>query len=260
MPRFAFKLEYNGARYCGWQRQAGQKTVQGVVEAALHQLEPDGADLTAAGRTDSGVHAWGQVAHADLAGEWDPLRLREALNAHLGKQRVGVLDVARVDHDFHARHSAVQRVYVYRILSRRAAPAVEHGLFWHRRYMLDKDAMQEAAGHLVGRHDFTTFRSAHCQAASPVRTLDSLEIDSYPYHEGREFRFVTTARSFLHRQVRSMVGSLERVGAGAISPDDIRSMLEACDRSRCGPVGQAKGLYLAKILYPTDPFGQKVEG
>ncbi len=260
MPRYAFKLEYNGAGYCGWQRQSGQETVQGVLEATLGLLDPYGPDLAAAGRTDGGVHAWGQVAHTDLAREWDPFRLREALNAHLARQRVGVLDAARVDKEFHARHSAVQRVYVYRILSRRAAPEIEHGLFWHLRCGLDEDAMREAAGHLVGRHDFTTFRSAHCQAASPVKTLDSLEVRSLPYHGGREFRFVATARSFLHRQVRSMVGSLVRVGAGAISPDDIRGMLEACDRHKCGPVGRAQGLYLAEIRYPSDPFGSRVEG
>ena len=248
-------MEYHGADYAGWQRQDGQLSVQEVLETALSGLEPAGPTGTvAAGRTDSGVHAWGQVVHCDLSRNWDPLRLREALNAHLRGERVRVLEVAAVGGDFSARHSAVERTYVYRILSRRPAPAIEDGLVWHVRHELDIEAMRSGAAHLVGRHDFTTFRSVHCQAESPIRTLDSLVPELRPRRHGSEIVITARARSFLHRQIRSVAGSLERVGAGAIHPDAIAGMLAARDRSACGPVAPARGLYLAEVKYRPDPF------
>lgn len=255
MGRYALRMEYHGANYAGWQRQDGQLSVQEVLETALSRLEsarPTGT--VAAGRTDSGVHAWGQVAHCDLSRNWDPLRLREALNAHLRGERIRVLEVAAVGEDFSARHSAVERTYVYRILSRRPAPAIEDGLVWHVRHDLDVKAMRSGAAHLVGRHDFTTFRSAHCQAESPVRTLDALVAELRPRRNGCEIVITARARSFLHRQIRSVAGSLERVGAGAIHPDAIAGMLAARDRSACGPVAPARGLYLAEVKYRPDPF------
>ena len=255
MGRYVFRMEYHGADYAGWQRQDGQLSVQEVLETALARLEPVGPGATvAAGRTDSGVHAWGQVAHCDLSRDWEPRRLREALNAHLRGERVRVLDVAVVGGEFSARHSAVERTYVYRILSRRPAPAIEDGLVWHVRHDLDVEAMRGGAAHLVGRHDFTTFRSAHCQADSPVRTLDSLDTELRPRRSGCEIVITARARSFLHRQIRSVAGSLERVGAGAIPTDAIAEMLAARDRSACGPVAPARGLYLAEVKYRPDPF------
>ncbi len=255
MNRYAFRIEYHGADYAGWQRQDGQISVQEVFERALSCLEPIGiAGTVAAGRTDSGVHARGQVAHCNLSRHWEPLRLREALNAHLRAERVRVLDVACVGGDFSARHSAVERVYVYRILSRRPPPAIEDGLVWHVRHDLNVDSMRRGAKHLVGRHDFTTFRSVHCQAKSPVRTLDSLVVERQPRTHGVEIVITARARSFLHRQIRSLVGSLERVGAGLIEPHAIAEMLAARDRSACGPVAPARGLYLTAIKYQPDPF------
>ena len=255
MGRYALRMEYHGADYAGWQRQDGQLSVQEVLETALSGLEPAGPTGTvAAGRTDSGVHAWGQVVHCDLSRNWDPLRLREALNAHLRGERVRVLEVAAVGGDFSTRHSAVERTYVYRILSRRPAPAIEDGLVWHVRHELDIEAMRSGAAHLVGRHDFTTFRSVHCQAESPIRTLDSLVPELRPRRHGSEIVITARARSFLHRQIRSVAGSLERVGAGAIHPDAIAGMLAARDRSACGPVAPARGLYLAEVKYRPDPF------
>ena len=255
MPRYALKVEYHGKKYSGWQRQARLRTVQGSLEAALSCLnQQELPSITAAGRTDSGVHAWGQVVHCDLPEAWDLLRLRDAVNWHLGRQRVRVLDVAAVGGDFSARHSAVERVYVYRILVRRPSPAIKDGLVWHVPYALDAEAMREGAVHLVGRHDFTTFRAASCQAASPLRTLNSLEIDCTPCRTGLEIEVTAKARSFLHRQVRSIVGSLERVGAGAIHPSGIAEMLAERDRNACGPVAPAAGLYLAEVKYQPDPF------
>ncbi len=252
--RYAFKVEYDGAGFCGWQRQSGQLTVQEVLESAIARLEPQAGRIVAAGRTDSGVHALGQVFHADLKREWDPFPLREALNAHLRPQKVSILAVASVEPGFSARHSALARIYHYRILNRRPPPTVASGFVWHLHRNLDVEAMRLAAVNLIGRHDFTTFRSAHCQAASPVKTLDSLDIVTMPASEGLEIRVIARARSFLHRQVRSMVGTLERVGAGAMAPPQVAEILQARDRASCGPVAPAKGLYLVAVEYEPDPF------
>lgn len=255
MPRYALKIEYDGSPFAGWQRQSGQPSVQEAIESALRKLEPDAPGIAAAGRTDAGVHATGQVAHCDLARDWDPFRLSEALNWHLKPQPVAILKAARVADDFHARFSATERRYLFRLLARRAPATHDRGLVWQVLNRLDVQAMRKGAAHLVGRHDFTTFRSAMCQADSPVKTLDEITIDEVTVPEGREYRFRLRARSFLHNQVRSIVGTLERVGAGGWHPDDVRRVLEARDRAACGPVCPPQGLYLTGVAYPADPFG-----
>jgi tRNA pseudouridine38-40 synthase len=254
MPRYAFRIEYHGQPFCGWQRQSGQPSVQGRIEAALARLEPDLPALVAAGRTDTGVHATGQVAHVDLRRDWDPARLMAALNHHLRPDPVAVTACAPVADDFHARFSAVRRVYLFRLLSRPAPVVHDAGLVWQVRHALALEPMIEAAGHLVGRHDFTTFRASLCQAASPVKTLDQLDISAHPVAGGTEFRFALSARSFLHNQVRSMVGTLERVGAGAWPPARVAQALAACDRAACGPVSPPQGLYLTGVAYPQAVF------
>jgi len=254
MPRYALKIEYHGGPFAGWQRQAGPSTVQATVERALRRLEPDAPGIAAAGRTDAGVHATGQVAHCDLAKDWAPFRLSEALNYHLKPDPVAVLAVARVPDDWHARFSAVERRYLYRLVSRRAPVTHEKGLVWRVAQDLARAPMQAAAAHLIGRHDFTTFRSTMCQAESPVKTLERLTVEEIPREHGTEFRFHVRARSFLHNQVRSIVGTLERVGAGSWDPADVTAALDARDRAACGPVAPPDGLYLVAARYPEDPF------
>ncbi|MFC2968809.1 tRNA pseudouridine(38-40) synthase TruA [Acidimangrovimonas pyrenivorans] len=254
MPRYALKIEYDGAPFNGWQRQSGQPSVQEAVETALRRLEPDAPGIGAAGRTDTGVHATAQVAHCDLAKEWEPFRLSEALNYHLKPHPVAVVAAARVPEAFHARFSAVERRYFFRLVARRAPVTLDRGLVWQVRHALELTPMRLGAAHLVGHHDFTTFRSTMCQAASPVKTLDALSISEHPYPGGQEFRFSLRARSFLHNQVRSIVGTLERVGAGAWAPEDVKAALEAADRAACGPVCPPQGLYLCGVGYPDDPF------
>ena len=254
MPRFALKVEYHGAPFSGWQRQKDQPSVQGAIEAALARLEPGAHTVAAAGRTDAGVHALGQVAHCDLNRDWDPFRLCAALNHHLRPQPVAILAAARVDEDWHARFSAIERRYLFRILMRRAPATHDRGQVWQVPHRLDVAAMRAAAERLVGHHDFTTFRSSICQAKSPVKTLDELRIEEVRGLSGPEVHFHVRARSFLHNQVRSFVGTLERVGAGAWTPEDVQAALEARDRAACGPVSPPQGLYLAAVKYPTDPF------
>jgi tRNA pseudouridine38-40 synthase len=258
MPRFALKIEYDGGPFSGWQRQAqGQASVQGTLEAALRRLQADVGSVAAAGRTDAGVHATGQVATVDLTRDWDPFRLSEALNHHLRPNPVAVLAAARVDDGFHARFSALERQYLFRLLCRRAPATHDRGRVWQVLHRLDLDAMREAAAHLVGLHDFTTFRSTMCQSASPIKTLDELSLSAQEVPHGVEFRFFLRARSFLHNQVRSIVGTLERVGAGSWHPKDAKRALEARDRAACGPVCPPQGLYLIGVRYPTDPFPDK---
>ena len=255
MARFALRIEYHGGPFCGWQRQAGdQPSVQQAVEEALARLEPGPHRIAAAGRTDAGVHATGQVAHADLARDWDPFRLSEALNWHLRPLPVAVTACARVADDFHARFSAVERRYLFRLVARRAPVTHDAGLVWQVRERLDLDAMRDAASHLIGRHDFTTFRSTMCQSDSPVKTLDEIGIAETPYPGGSEVRFTLRARSFLHNQVRSIVGTLERVGAGAWPPGRVAEALVARNRAACGPVCPPQGLYLTGVSYPENPF------
>ncbi|AUH32436.1 tRNA pseudouridine(38-40) synthase TruA [Paracoccus tegillarcae] len=257
MPRFALKIDYDGAPFAGWQAQADQPTVQGAIETALARLDRGfaaGARIAAAGRTDAGVHATGQVAHADLEKDWDPFRLSEALNWHLKPAPVAVLQAARVDDSFHARFSASERRYTFRLIARRGPVTHDRGLVWQVLNPLNVEAMREGAAHLIGRHDFTTFRSSICQAQSPVKTMDEISIEEIALPQGAEYLFHLRARSFLHNQVRSIVGTLERVGAGAWEPIRVAEALAACDRAACGPVCPPHGLYLTGVGYPQNPF------
>ncbi|MCX7558996.1 tRNA pseudouridine(38-40) synthase TruA [Sulfitobacter sp. F26204] len=259
MHRFALKIEYHGAPYVGWQRQTELKSVQGTIEDALAKIAPGPHMIAAAGRTDKGVHALGQVAHCDLQRNWDVFRLSEALNYHLKPAPIAIVECAAVSESFHARYAATERRYLFRILSRRAPVTHQAGLVWQVKKKLDVDAMKEAASFLVGKHDFTTFRSTICQAESPVKTLDRLDIKQVETPAGTEYHFDVRARSFLHNQVRSFIGSLERVGTGSWTPQNVKSALEARDRAACGPVSPPHGLYLAHVTYPDDPFGQRPE-
>lgn len=255
MPRYALKIEYDGAPFCGWQRQTSDPSVQGAIEAALAKLEPRDHTIGAAGRTDAGVHALGQVAHCDMDKTWDAFRLSEALNFHLKPAPVSIVACVQVADDWHARFSALERRYLFRLVNRRAPLVLEAGKVWQVSQKLDGAAMQAGADRLLGHHDFTTFRSTVCQADSPMRTLDGLDIEQVARSDGaQEFRFHVRARSFLHNQVRSFVGTLERVGAGAWTPDDVSAALNARDRTACGPVCPPNGLYLACVGYPEDPF------
>ncbi|WP_299280894.1 tRNA pseudouridine(38-40) synthase TruA [uncultured Tateyamaria sp.] len=254
MPRYALKIEYHGAPFVGWQRQRAQHSVQGAIEAALAKLEPRDHTIAAAGRTDAGVHGLAQVAHCDMERDWSPFRLSEALNYHLRPDPVAILDCVEVAEDWHARFSARERRYLFRILMRRAPATHLEGLVWQVKPQLDIAAMQAAAAQLVGKHDFTTFRSTICQAESPVKTLDRLDVTLVEGTHGPEAQFDVRARSFLHNQVRSFVGTLERVGAQSMTVDGVRDALEARDRAACGPVSPPQGLYLAGVGYPDDPF------
>ena len=254
MPRYALKIEYDGTPFVGWQRQRSQVSVQGSIENALSKLENKDHKIAGAGRTDAGVHANYQVAHCDLGKEWEPFKLSEALNFHLRPLPVAVIDCALVDKDWHARFSALGRKYLFRLLVRRAPATHEAGLVWQIGHSLDLSKMVEASKYLLGKHDFTTFRSSMCQAKSPIKTLDEIKIDRIEGWSGEEFRFQLRARSFLHNQVRSFVGTLERVGAGSWNPVDVKKALEARDRSACGPVSPPHGLYLTDVVYEPNPF------
>jgi len=256
MPRYALKIEYQGTPFAGWQRQKTLSTVQGRIETALARLESGVHNIAAAGRTDAGVHALGQVAHCDMSRNWAPFRLSEALNFHLKPDPIAIVDCAQVDDDWHARFSALERRYLYRILTRRPPATHDAGQVWQVSKKLDVARMQAAANLLIGRHDFTTFRSTICQAASPVKTLDALRITEVDGFSGPEIRFDVRARSFLHNQVRSFVGTLERVGAGSWEPEDVKTALEARARTACGPVCPPRGLYLAQVRYARDPFAE----
>lgn len=245
MARYRLTLEYDGSPFCGWQRQRGELSVQQVLEEAIERFCGERVVTQAAGRTDAGVHALGQVVHFDLERAWDPFRIREALNYHTKPHPVAVLDCAEVGEDFEARFLAIARHYEYRILNRRARPALDAHRVWHVPVPLNADAMHAAAQLVLGKHDFTTFRAAECQAKSPEKTLDVLDVS-------RQLDVIVVtagARSFLHHQVRSMVGSLKLVGEGKWQPRDFRAALDACDRSRCGPLAPPDGLYLTKVDY-----------
>ena len=254
MPRYALLIEYDGGPFCGWQRQADLPTVQGAVEAAFKPIEPGDVTIQGAGRTDTGVHALGQVAHVDLGRDWAPHKLCSALNFHLKPAPVAILDAAPVPDDFNARFDALARAYLFRLQSRRAPLAVDQGRVWRVAHGLNAEAMRAAALHLVGQHDFTTFRASQCQANSPVKTIDSISVEEMPVPGGMEYRFHFAARSFLHNQVRSIVGTLERVGAGAWQPDDVLRALNARDRAACGQVSPPDGLYLRQVTYPNHLF------
>ena len=245
MPRYKLLLEYDGTPFVGWQRQANGVSVQEVVEEALRRLCGEHLAVTAAGRTDAGVHALGQVAHADLTKDWPPAKVREALNFHLKPHPVAVRAAEVVAGDFNARLSAKRRTYLYRILDRRAPPALDRHRVWHVGKKLDAEAMHEAAQVLVGRHDFTSFRASLCQAKSPVKTLDRLDVA----RAGEEIRVTAVARSFLHHQVRNMVGTLKLVGEGKWTHGDVAAALAARDRTKAGPTAPPQGLYLVEVSY-----------
>jgi tRNA pseudouridine38-40 synthase len=246
MPRYRLSVEYDGGPYCGFQSQAGQPTVQAEIERAVTAFCGEAVRVHAAGRTDTGVHAAGQVIHVDLERDWPATTVMNALNAHLAQAPVAILTAELTDADFHARFSALGRHYLYRVLNRAGPPALEAGKVWHVKAALDFDAMHAAAQVLVGKHDFTTFRDAACQAPSPIRTLDEARV----WREGEEVRLSFAARSFLHRQVRSMVGSLVQVGLGKWTKADLTKALEARDRAACAPVAPAAGLILVSVDYP----------
>jgi tRNA pseudouridine38-40 synthase len=245
MPRYKLTLEYDGAPFVGWQRQANGLSVQQALEEAIFAASGEEVVANGAGRTDAGVHATGQVAHIDLAKNWSSFRLSEALNALLAPQPIAVVAAEQVADDFDARFSATMRHYLYRIVNRRAPLGLERGRAWRVKRKLDLDAMCEGAALLIGRHDFSTFRDSQCQAASPIKTLARFEVE----RDDDMILMRLSARSFLHRQVRSMVGSLEHVGAGKWSVGDLKDALEARDRTRCGQVAPADGLYLTKVEY-----------
>ncbi len=245
MPRYKLIIEYDGRPFVGWQRQANGPSVQQAIEAAVHAFTGETVVVKGAGRTDAGVHALGQVAHIDLGRDWPADRVRDAINAHLRPSPVAILAAENVADDFDARFSAVKRHYLYRILDRRAPPALDAGRVWHVPPRLDGEAMHMAAQALVGLHDFTTFRAAECQARSPVKTLDRLDVS----REGAEIAVRASARSFLHSQVRSMVGALKKVGEGRWPVGEVAAALAARDRSRSGPVAPPEGLYLVAVDY-----------
>lgn len=243
--RYKLLIEYDGTPFQGWQAQAEGPSVQGVLEAAVAALSGEQASVQGAGRTDAGVHALGQVAHVDLSKAFDPGTVRDALNAHLRPWPVAVLAAEIVPDEFNARFWARKRHYLYRIVNRRPDLALDRGRAWRVARPLDDKAMHAAAQRLLGKHDFTTFRSADCQAKSPEKTLDQLDV----VREGDDVRVVTSARSFLHNQVRSMVGSLVSVGEGKWNADDLYAALKARDRAACGQVAPPEGLYLVKVDY-----------
>jgi tRNA pseudouridine38-40 synthase len=245
MPRYKLTIEYDGTPYVGWQAQDNGASVQGVLTAAVAAFAGERVVIGAAGRTDAGVHALGQVAHVDLAKDWDTETVRDAINFHLRPLPVAVLAAERATPDFDARFSAVKRHYLYRIVNRRADLTLEQNRAWRVPRPLDAEAMHAAARRLIGRHDFTTFRSTECQAKSPVKMLDRLDVA----RDGDEIRITAAARSFLQHQVRSMVGSLIHVGEGKWRTDDLAAALAARDRAACGQVAPPHGLYLVRVDY-----------
>jgi tRNA pseudouridine38-40 synthase len=246
MTRFAFTIEYDGTPYAGWQRQAHSPSVQQAIEEAIGRITGEQAVLHAAGRTDAGVHALAMRAHTELQKAIEPFRLMEAINAQLRPEPIAILDCETVADDWHARFSCIGREYIYRIANRRAPLALETNRVWRVPQPLDADAMHAAAQLLVGLHDFTTFRSAHCQSDSPVKTLDRLDVR----REGEHVLIEAAARSFLHHQVRSMVGCLAHVGMGRWSADDLQAALEARDRAALALNAPPDGLYFVKAVYP----------
>jgi len=245
VTRFRLLIEYDGTGYVGWQRQDNGPSIQQAIEEAIFAFSAERPSLAAAGRTDAGVHALGQVAHLDLARETKADTLRDATNFHLRPQPISILAAEPVDSEFHARFSALGRRYLYRIVNRRAPLALERNRAWWIQTELDAAAMHEAARRLIGRHDFTSFRSSICQAASPLKTLDRLEAE----RQGGEIRIHAAARSFLHHQVRNMVGTLKLVGEGRWSGEDVAAALAQRSRAAAGPTAPAEGLFLAEVRY-----------
>jgi tRNA pseudouridine38-40 synthase len=254
MTRWKLTIEYNGAGYAGWQRQANFPSIQGAVEAAIAKFTQQDIPITAAGRTDAGVHARGQVAHVDLPPPAKPMsgfEIAKAINAYLRPQPIAVVSALAVAEDFHARFSAINKMYRYRIINRSAALALDQDLAWHCKKPLDVAAMQEGARHLIGHHDFTSFRATECQAKSPIKTLDELRITAqdYDFCGGQEIIIQAQGRSFLHHMVRNMVGTLVHVGEGKWRPEDVKVALEAKDRRAGGMTAPPDGLYLMRVDY-----------
>ncbi|WP_420723102.1 tRNA pseudouridine(38-40) synthase TruA [Hwanghaeella sp. LZ110] len=247
MQRWKLTIEYNGGPFVGWQRQPNGPTIQAALEAAVFAFCGEEAGVQGAGRTDTGVHALAQVAHVDIARQTTARTVRDAINQHLKPNPIAVTHVEPVTEDFHARFSATGRAYLYRILNRRAPAALDIGRVWPVPRDLDVDAMHAAAQRLVGLHDFTSFRAAECQAASPIKTLDRLDVSRV----GEEIHIVAEARSFLHHQIRNFAGTLERVGRGKWTPDDVTDILNAKDRAVAGPTAPPQGLYLTRVSYDT---------
>ena len=245
MPRYKLTIEYDGGPFAGWQRQENAPSVQASLERAAQELCGEPVAVQGAGRTDSGVHALGQTAHIDLPKAFRTDTVRDALNQHLKPDPIAVLEAEEVEDDFHARFSATQRHYLYRMIDRRPPLTLDRGQVWRVMKKLDADAMHAAAQCLIGRHDFTTFRDAQCQAESPVKTMDAVRVSRL----GEEVQFECSARSFLHRQVRSITGSLVEVGMGKWTVKDFKAALDAADRKRCGPVAPPDGLYLVAVDY-----------
>ncbi len=253
MPRYRITVEYDGTPFVGWQIQTEGPSVQGRLAEAIHRLGAETVDVRGAGRTDSGVHALGQVAHFNLEKDWPAETVRDAVNFHLRPDPITVLECEVARPGFDARFSAIGRHYLYRILARRAPPALDRDRVWWVPRALDAAAMAAAAPALLGSHDFTTFRAAACQANSPVKTLDRLDV----FVAGEEIRIEASARSFLHHQVRSIVGSLKFVGEGKWTADDLAAALAAKDRTRCGALAPSSGLYLVGVDYPPGPFPER---
>jgi tRNA pseudouridine38-40 synthase len=250
MKRYKLTLEYDGSGFWGWQRLAAGPSVQEALETAFAKFCGHAVEVAGAGRTDSGVHALGQVAHVDLERDWHPHKIRDALNWHLKPQKVQALTVEEVPPGFHARFSAVHRAYLFRICDRPARPVIDWGRVWHVNHRLDVDAMRAAAALLVGHHDFSSFRAGDCQAKSPMKTLDRFDIA----REGDEVVARVEARSFLHHQVRNMMGTVKLAGAGAWTPADVGKALAARDRRAAGPTAPPEGLYLVRVDYPEKAF------
>lgn len=247
MPRYKMTIEYDGTEFCGWQKQShNPNSVQQVLEDALKVFSHVDADITGAGRTDAGVHAYGQVAHFDLPEERDTFAMRSSFNALVRPHAVGVLDIQKVEDDFHARFSAVQRSYIYKVLNRRTPAVLDKNRVWQIGLDLDVKQMQQASLLLLGKHDFSTFRDSECQAKSPIKTIDEFFITK----RGDYIFFCVKAKSFLHHQVRNMVGSLVEVGLGRWTVDDFHHAMHACDRTKGGPTAPAAGLYFQEVKYP----------
>ena len=253
MTRYKLTIEYKGSDYYGWQKQPNLPTIQGEIEKAIHAFCGQDAEVTTAGRTDAGVHARGQIAHVNLDAftkPMEPFAITKAINAHLLPQPISIIKTEIVDDEFHARFAANNKLYVYRIINRQAFLTFDKGLAWHIKRPLDAAAMHEAAQLLLGNHDFTTFRDSQCQANSPTRTLDRLDVQSFQTADGaQEILIEAEAQSFLHHMVRNLVGTLSLVGEGKWSPEDVATALKAKDRTKGGPTAPADGLYLVRIDY-----------